>query len=272
MRLDKATEDAEVMHLKIRIVFSAAILVMCVILSACIQITIPAVHVSQPQLSQSMNPSPTLEASPLVPMTGREKEALSYFSEIALKSEYGGQSFEGIVRRWEQPLIVEIRGHPTAGDLATLNAHLDLLRQTTGSLDISVTQQTGTGNFVVYFVPLDDLREDIPGYVEGNWGFVNISWDDHARIQQAAVGIATDVTNQKQRNHLILEEVTQGLGLLNDSPLYQDSIFQIEWTETQKLSDLDLWVVAMLYSPVIKAGMGRVETESALSDWFASPK
>jgi hypothetical protein len=272
MMPEAGTEDAEVVRLKKRLAFSAVTLVICFILSACIQITIPAVHISQLPPSQSLKPSPTPAASPLVPMTGREKEALSYFSEIALKSEYGGQSYEGIVRRWEQPLTVEIRGQPAAADLATLDAHIALLRQTAGSLDISVAQQAGSGNFVVYFVPLDDLDDVVPGYVEGNWGFVNISWDDHARIQQATVGIATDVTDQKQRNHLILEEVTQGLGLLNDSPLYQDSIFQIEWTETQKLSDMDLWVVAMLYSPVIKAGMGRAETESALSDWFSSPK
>jgi hypothetical protein len=82
------------------------------------------------------------------------------------------------------------------------------------------------------------------------------------------MGIATDVTNQVQRNHLILEEFTQGLGLLNDSSLYQDSIFQMDWTEIQALSPLDKLIVRMLYAPVIKAGM-KDNVTSKLNAWLA---
>ncbi|MDP2892504.1 MAG: DUF2927 domain-containing protein [Bacillota bacterium] len=239
-------------------------LLLCFLLSSCMLIFPPDASPSAaPSESASPSASPVESISP--------QQALEYFSIVALQSEYGGGSSEGIVRRWERPIIVEVRGQPTVEDMDTLTAHLNMLNDIEGMPDITITEEAGSGNYIINFVPLDDMGTVIPSYVEDNWGYVSLSWDSNSRrITKANVAIATDVTNQIRRNHLILEEVTQGLGLLNDSPLYQDSIYQIDWTETQQLSQLDYLIIEMLYSPAVYAGMHQADAESALEEWLGS--
>jgi hypothetical protein len=120
----------------------------------------------------------------------------------------------------------------------------------------------------MYFIPLDEMDDVIPVYEPDNWGYFFLGWDWDYIAREAYIGIATDVTTQKYRNHLILEEVTQALGLMNDSPKYADSIFQIEWTETQSLSDIDTALIRMLYCDELKPGMGMDEVRQILSEWL----
>lgn len=250
---------------KIIVVFIA--LLLALMLASCIRIQIPAVS-DDVQNSMAMSPEPSSLDAPTSGTDINQNDILSYFSEIALKSEYGGSNFDGIVRRWEQPIRFEIDGNYTDEDYKTLTAHIDALKVIDGMPDISIVKSGG--DYKVHFVKLDQMAKVVPGYVEGNWGFVNLSWDDSGKITDATVGIATDVTNQVQRNHLILEETTQGLGLLNDSAKYMDSIYQIEWTEVQRLTPLDWLLVKMLYSPAVHAGMKQDKALPALKAWLDS--
>ena len=196
-----------------------------------------------------------------------KQEVVDYFCEIALKSAYGSTD-TGIVRRWEQAVKVEIIGEYTKEDYNWLVAHINNLNKITGMQKISVV--TSNGNYKVYFKTLAQLPSVIPGYVDGNWGFINITWNASQQILSGTMGIATDVTNQLQRNHLILEEFTQGLGLLNDSSKYTDSIYYIKWTETQSLTNLDLMLVRMLYSSAVKAGMKESAARTNLASWLGT--
>ena len=56
-------------------------------------------------------------------------------------------------------------------------------------------------------------------------GFVYIWWDDAGAITDAVMLISTTGITPEERAHLIREELTQSLGLLNDSSQYEDSIF-----------------------------------------------
>jgi hypothetical protein len=208
-------------------------------------------------------PSPSPAVSP-----GTADERIAYFCEVALNSEYGGGSADGIVKRWEEPIRVEVRGKYTKKDYSTLVSHIKTLNAM-GCLP-PITMVKSGGNCIVSFVKLKEMPETVPGYVEGNWGFISIAWDEDYRVYEGNIGIATDVTSQKQRSHLILEEFTQGLGLLNDSPKYPDSIFQSEWTEVQELSALDYQVIALLYNPALKTGMTEAKAKKALSEWLES--
>lgn len=240
-------------------------------LCSCITIQAPISTASPVISAQTPSSSLPVQSRPVAASPGKaidDNEALSYFSDVALKSEYGGDDFTGIVRRWEEPIRVAVHSGYTDEDYRTLENHVHDLSQIKGFPPISIVQEDGNYNF--YFVPLDQMAKVVPGYVEGNWGFVSLTWDEQGRIDGGTIGIATDVTNQVQRNHLILEEMTQGLGLLNDSPKYMDSIYQGAWTEVQSLTDLDWLLVKMLYSSAIHAGMHQDEALPALKNWLDS--
>jgi hypothetical protein len=50
------------------------------------------------------------------------------------------------------------------------------------------------------------------------------------------------------QKHLLREELTQSLGLFNDSYKYENSIFQQRWTETTEYAPIDRVLIDMLYN------------------------
>lgn len=199
--------------------------------------------------------SPAAQAS-LAYFTQRDafELAFSYFSEIALKAEFNDNN-DNLVHKWEDPIRVEVHGTPSAEDLATLNRIISELNSLNIIPPISIVN-TG-GNYLVYFVPLEEMGNVISGYVEDNWGFVSIYWDGSQKITDAEAAIAVDVMNQEERNHIILEEFIQGLGMLNDSYDYADSIFQQDWNVVQDLMPIDWAVIRILYHPSLNSGMNK---------------
>ena len=75
-------------------------------------------------------------------------------------------------------------------------------------------------------------------------------------IDNAEVFIRSELP-KRRRNHVILHEITQALGLPNDSWWYPDSTFYQGWSEHlgSGLADIDEAVIRLLYDPRIKAGM-----------------
>ena len=191
-------------------------------------------------------------AATAAPPDLNQEEIYAYFSEIVFDAEYNTSSSYDL-HRWEGPIRVRVYGNPTDEDLQTLDSHIAALGEVDGMPSIS--RVTLNENIELYFVPLHRIKDYIGGYVEGNWGFFKCWWNSDQQLTYSQIAISTDVTNQKQRNHLILEEFTQALGMMQDSYLYKDSIFYGKWTEIQALSALDWEIVRMTYSPLLDSGM-----------------
>jgi hypothetical protein len=67
---------------------------------------------------------------------------------------------------------------------------------------------------------------------------------------------------------LILEEVTQSLGLGKDSLLYKESIFyetSVDGRFAQDFADIDLELIRLLYNPRMRVGLDRNEVVALLS-------
>ena len=54
---------------------------------------------------------------------------------------------------------------------------------------------------------------------------------------------------------MILEEVYNGLGPIQDSSLREDSLIYSGYSEPQELTDIDELLLRILYHPDLKAGM-----------------
>ena len=52
----------------------------------------------------------------------------------------------------------------------------------------------------------------------------------------------------QSQKHLLREELTQSLGLRNDSYTYPESIFYSNWTNTTEYTELDKSLIDMLYN------------------------
>jgi len=206
---------------------------------------------------------PSLAWSPGPPAPPEAPGLRAAFAQAAFRSEYD-QPGTNSLRRWQAPLRVLVEGEATGEDVSTLTAFMDELNtRVPGFPGISMAASAGEANVTLTFAPLADLPGLLAGYVPGNWGFF-MFWTQEEVIISARVLIASDITSQQERNHLILEEVTGLLGLPNDLDEHPDSIIHQRWTTTQSLSQLDWQLLSLLYDSRLSPGMGWLQAQAAL--------
>jgi len=189
-------------------------------------------------------------------------QELEYFSELAFGSEYRG-SIEGL-HRWEGDIRVKVYGQPTSADLRTL-------REVTQELDaltsgVTLVSASDNPNLEIYFVGESQFKTIEPDYVATNFGFFRVWWDRNGAIYRARILISSDGISQVVRSHLIREELTQSLGLFNDSWKYPTSIFYQGWTAANEYSSLDRTVIGWLYLPGLSPGMTPGHAIAVLTD------
>ncbi|MBD1805645.1 DUF2927 domain-containing protein [Microcoleus sp. FACHB-SPT15] len=184
---------------------------------------------------------------------------INYFFEIALGSEFG--SSNPTIKKWDRDIKIKVNGSPTAEDLKTLQTVLDEINTLTNSIKLQIDAKNP--NLEIYFVPESQFAQYEPNYSPVNYGFFWTDWDNDA-IYNSRVLISTIGLTQKERSHLIREELTQSLGLMKDSYIYQESIFYQGWTDVTDYSDLDKAVIQMLTLPEIRPGMTKSQVLEVL--------
>lgn len=215
------------------------------------RVTLPLAHLMAPLAYALPDRSAAADPTSLI--------AIDYFLAIALGSEFGSSQLT--VKKWVDPVRIQVHGTPTTADRAALRAVLDDLRAIAPALDIRLTHQGG--NLDLYFVPPSQFGRYEPNYQPGNLGFFWADWEQDT-ISRARVLISSETVSQDERSHLIREELTQALGLMNDSDRYPDSIFYGPWTQTTQYSDLDAAIIGLLYHPTVQPGMTATDVFRAL--------
>jgi hypothetical protein len=191
------------------------------------------------------------------------RAALEAFEKIAFSSEYGGAS--GRIHKWTAQMLVSVHGNATAEDRAALQRAMDGLNAVPGFPGIRFAEDGA--NVEIWFVPLAEMGGHFTGYVPGNWGFFSIK-PGEGGILRATLAIASDVTVQDERNHLIFEELLQSAGLLQDNYDRPDSIFYGLWTTVQQPSALDWELLGILYMEGVRHGMPKEEAMGYLEEHY----
>lgn len=201
------------------------------------------------------------------PRTAKEgkMQALECLMECGFSSEYGEGGF---LTRWEEEIFIYAGGDATEEDMEKLDSFLmELSFRVPFMPPVERVEDPENANIRVMFVPLDEMADHAPDYVEGNWGFGTHYWMNFVRYEGEVV-ICTDATSQIQRNHLIMEELIAVLGMTNDHYSYEDSIIYQGWTEVQELSEIDWLMLNMMYHPSLEPGMTAEEAREVLIDTF----
>ncbi|SEG81917.1 DUF2927 domain-containing protein [Marinobacterium lutimaris] len=184
--------------------------------------------------------------------------------EVALRSEYGRDPMR--LRKWAEPVRVQVEHR--VGDPALHNelvdAQLSQLADITGH---SIRRVNGGGNVELVLLRQTELAafwrqktgEPVP---RGALCLARIWTDGQSRIQRALIAIPVDRARERGRLvSCIVEELTQILGLPNDSEKVFPSIFNDKSTD-QLLTGLDLVLLRLLYDPRLEPGMGPDELRS----------
>ena len=189
------------------------------------------------------------------------------FMDVALNVEFGSKNNQ--VRKWHQDVNIFIK-NPEEIELI-LEAESIIAELNAMSSDISIQRVTKEedANFLMFLsdhITYGNYETSAKKYLEGNWGMFWTYWNGKSEIYKASMYV--DVKRTKDINcqkHLLREELTQALGLMNDSSDFEDSIFYSEWSCGMGYSELDKLVIKQFLNPNIKAGMTAKQVRKVLN-------
>ncbi len=198
-----------------------------------------------------------------------EDYIVTAFEEIALKSEYR----EGVnepVHKWIKPIKIFIDSRIGYKDIQTrlVDAHIATINQVI-THPISRVNNRQDANMVILFEhsskAYDSVKEIYPKKpfskkrLKESLCSLRIHTVSHGEIDRAFILIPPDKARARGKlPACVVEEVTQALGLPNDSEKVHPSVFNDKSTDTV-LSPLDKLLLKILYDKRVKAGMSREE-------------
>jgi hypothetical protein len=171
-------------------------------------------------------------------------QSREYFKEIVLGREFEEDS--KFVKRWNVDMKIYVSG--------THNSELDFelakivseLNEIITSIEIKIVEDSLSSNMLVYFGSWSDFLQIKPNQDEDllrdNWGLFRYSGNSgymYVDIERA---------NEIEQRHLLREELTQSLGLFNDSYKYPESIFYSPWSTVVEYAPIDRELIDMLYN------------------------
>jgi hypothetical protein len=215
------------------------------------------------------------------------------FIRIALYDEYTRtpqglvpRPVPGRLRRWDQPVHVALRFGASvpedrqATDRARIGSFLSRLQAISGHpIRLSESQP----NFFIFIVNEDErralgpvIRSTLPGLGASDVsGITEMSRSTYCLVYALSNGKGSTYAKafaviraehpDLMRLSCIHEEVTQGLGLGNDSPAARPSIFNDD-EEFALLTPMDELMLKMLYSPRLAPGMTEAEARPIVQE------
>ncbi len=200
------------------------------------------------------------------------ESTIEYFKEIALGFENGNSS--EIVRKWKSTMKVYLAGTPSPSHISKVQQSIDDINNlATDGFSARIVQSQSQSNCFMYFGTVSDYEDLFPGTVVGsNFALFNVWWSNDV-IREARIFIDIERTTSTQQQSLILEEITQVLGLGKDSPRFPSSIFYETSTNggfATVYTEMDQELVRLLYHPDMTIGLDEFRTDAALRNILKS--
>jgi len=196
------------------------------------------------------------------------KSVVTYFKLIALGYEYGTAT--EVTRKWNSNMKMFLGGRPTS-ELIEKVEHVmaEINELATDGFQVEIVNDSLQSNCYIFFGGRSEYLEKFPeleDVIIGNSGLYAV-WLDNDFINRASIFIDTEQREYGLQESIILEEITQSLGLGMDSPKYPNSIFYETSTDggfATEYADIDRELIRLLYHPQMRVGLNRIEVEEVL--------
>ena len=164
------------------------------------------------------------------------------------------------IKKWEKDLYVKPFGDFTNQNILSLKKAIDYLNSI--ELPVRLFYTEGESYNVRFFFGSKSFirKETNYEFEDESDGFAKIYTNFSSTIDRAFIGIDNTLSPDYHRPDIILEELTQTLGILGDSYSHPNSLFyegSRNRSPLNKLTYLDERILKLLYSENIKAGVSR---------------
>lgn len=201
-------------------------------------------------------------------MEEEEEEMLTQqeraFLEITFGNEFGSGR-QNIVK-WRQDMKIYVPNRSYQHLMDELEIIVQELNELNQSTQIEIVEDESLSNFTVFFGSGEayvELEPNASSYVGSNWGLFWIYWTGGFEINRGSLYVDVfRTTDQECQKHLLREELTQSLGMMNDIDTDAESIFYQQWTCGPRFSALDKFVIELFLSDEIRNGQSRSSVEA----------
>lgn len=243
------------------------LLLVAVFLTSCAAPSLPPESTSPPTTElQTEEPTAVAtnppEHSPLYIPGLDVADVITYFNEVCLDAEFVDGGDASLLQKWTVPICYSVNGEPTQEDLEVLRHFASWLNTVEGFPGISEAGESDIPNLQIYFCSPEELVDRMGEGYTGLDGAVTF-WYSENEIYDEIICIRTDLS-QETRNSVILEELYNGLGPVQDTALRPDSLIYSEFSTPQELTEIDELLIRLLYHPSLVCGWDANQCEAMI--------
>lgn len=181
-------------------------------------------------------------------------EVVEFFREVCLDREYGSEGNAALVQKWMEPIAYRIGGEPTAADMYAVAGIVQQLNDIAGFPGLHEAEQGETADLEIWFCSADELVDRMGEPFDKNHYGAATFWFDDNVINKGVICCRSDI-DQTERISVIMEEIYNILGPIQDTVLREDSIIYQYSNANLELSPVDVLLLRLLYHPDIRCGM-----------------
>lgn len=193
------------------------------------------------------------------------EDVIRYFGEVCLNAEFVNSGDPTKLQRWEMPIKYLCSGAYTQQDKVVLDNFVAWLNTVEGFPGMEETEELA--NLQIYFCDETEFMSIMGNNFVGTDGGVTFWYNGEDEIYRGVIGYRTDI-DQQIRNSVILEEIYNGLGPINDTQLREDSVIYSEFSQPQSLSAVDELIIRLLYHPQMACGMDAAACEAVIRQLY----
>ena len=199
------------------------------------------------------------------------QQEIDYLIEIAYGREFSQDATK--LLKWEGDIRIHIEIEGDYQDEIQM-AFLEIVSKLNAlTPSITIVPESRNPNYNVFVGPRSELSKINPYFFVDSintqglvqvWKNINNDSAQYARAMVINDSIGA-IRFQEIRN-ILQEEITQGLGLLNDSYKYPESIFYELQGSNDIMSPLDRKIIYMMYDNNVKAGFTEAQTRAIFNN------
>ena len=177
--------------------------------------------------------------------TKYSQETVEYFDEVAMGTE-DGRRYDHVTR-YTTDVKIYMEGHQPQYIVDELNSIVSELNGIINTVDVQVTNSKSDANMVISIGSLDKIKNEYPVFKNTIYQNANAGFSIGMNYSNVFLN-TNNIRSVQHAKHVLREELTQAMGLMNDSYKYPESVFYEGVSETTEYAPIDRVLIDILYN------------------------
>jgi hypothetical protein len=177
--------------------------------------------------------------------TKYSQETVEYFDEVAMGTE-DGRRYDHVTR-YTTDVKIYMEGHQPQYIVDELNSIVSELNGIINTVDVQVTNSKSDANMVISIGSLDKIKNEYPVFKNTIYQNANAGFSIGMNYSNVFLN-TNNIRSVQHAKHVLREELTQAMGLMNDSYKYPESVFYQGVSETTEYAPIDRELIDILYN------------------------